>query len=281
MQPTGGIDDIRREYARATLAKAGVDDPRLEEAFATTPRERYAGPGPWLLAGGGGADYERTPDANPARLYNDRLIALDAERGINNGQPSLHALCLHALSPQPGEHAVHVGAGGGYYTALLARLVGPTGHVDALEIEPKLADQAQQNLADMPWVVVQARSGTEGVLPPTDIIYVNAAASRPMANWLDALRPGGRLLFPLAPARGTGGMLLVRHEATGFAAHFLPWPVGFIGCIGAQDETTARHLQAAFAHGGTQAVQSLRIETPPDDTCWFAGDGWWLSTAAL
>jgi protein-L-isoaspartate(D-aspartate) O-methyltransferase len=27
-------------------------------------------------------------------------------------------------------------------------------------------------------------------------------------------------------------------------------------------------------------VKSFRIDESPDDTCWFAGDGWWLSTAA-
>jgi protein-L-isoaspartate(D-aspartate) O-methyltransferase len=35
----------------------------------------------------------------------------------------------------------------------------------------------------------------------------------------------------------------------------------------------------AFATGW-ERVQSFRFDDARDDTCWFAGDGWWLSTAA-
>ena len=52
-------------------------------------------------------------------------MALSEASKINNGQPVLHAVGLSALNPQPGEMAVHIGAGTGYYTAILARLVGP------------------------------------------------------------------------------------------------------------------------------------------------------------
>jgi protein-L-isoaspartate(D-aspartate) O-methyltransferase len=38
-------------------------------------------------------------------------------------------------------------------------------------------------------------------------------------------------------------------------------------------------LNAAFERGGKESVQSLRIDEAIDDTCWFAGDGWWLSTS--
>jgi protein-L-isoaspartate(D-aspartate) O-methyltransferase len=27
-------------------------------------------------------------------------------------------------------------------------------------------------------------------------------------------------------------------------------------------------------------VRSFRIDEPQEESCWFAGDGWWLSTAA-
>ena len=48
---------------------------------------------------------------------------------------------------------------------------------------------------------VTVHSATRGrALPPCDVIYVSAAATAPLDNWLDALRPGGRLLFPLTPA---------------------------------------------------------------------------------
>ena len=53
----------------------------------------------------------------------------------------------------------------------------------------------------------------------------------------------------------------------------------FIGCVGLQDEDAGRRLTEAFLQGW-ESVQSLRFDNAVDDTCWFAGDGWWLSTAA-
>ena len=84
------------------------------------PRERFLGPGPWrLLARDGGVLLQ---DPTPADAYHDALFALDPAQGVNNGSPSLHALMLHALDVRPGARVVHVGAGSGYYTALLAEL---------------------------------------------------------------------------------------------------------------------------------------------------------------
>ena len=45
-------------------------------------------------------------------------------RGINNGQPSLHGKSIAALELKEGEMVVQIGAGAGYYTAILAELVG-------------------------------------------------------------------------------------------------------------------------------------------------------------
>ena len=80
-------------------------------------------------------------------LYQDLVIALDPARGVNNGSPSLHAKLLEALGPKPGEHIVHVGAGAGYYSAILAELVGPTGRVTAVEFDAALAERAKTLLS--------------------------------------------------------------------------------------------------------------------------------------
>lgn len=53
------------------------------------------------------------------------LVSLDADKGINNGEPFLHAMWIGKVAPKPGETVTHVGAGTGYYTALLAQLVLP------------------------------------------------------------------------------------------------------------------------------------------------------------
>jgi protein-L-isoaspartate(D-aspartate) O-methyltransferase len=119
-------------------------------------------------------------------------------------------------------------------------------------------------------------------LPTCDVIYVNAGATDPMDVWLDALRPGGRVLFPLTPAQGAGGMLLLTRTAAdgGFTARFVCQAM-FIPCFGARDDEVAKRLTEAFQAGGLRNVQSLRRHTPPDSTCWCSGRGWWLSTAPL
>ena len=172
---------------------------------------------------------------DPARLYEDVLIAIDPERGVNNGQPSLHAQSIAALELKEGETVVQVGAGAGYYTAILAHLIGATGKVIAYEIEPDIAERAAANLARYPRVEVRALSGVED-LPSADAIYVNAAATHPIRAWLDALKVGGRLLFPLQAAGSSGAMLKVTRPERGdkWPARLFPGVV-FIACEGAQD----------------------------------------------
>jgi protein-L-isoaspartate(D-aspartate) O-methyltransferase len=271
---------LRAFFARLVTARAGVRDARIEQAFAAVKREEFAGPGPWsIMVPGHG--YLKTPDDDIAFLYQETLVAIDPDRGINIGEPTLHARCLDAVALREGEAVLQVGTGTGYYTALLASLVGPTGRVDAYEIDPGLAARAATNLVRMPWVAVHARSGIGDDLPKADVIYVNAGITQPSWSWLDALRPEGRLIFPLHAVGDVGGMLLVRRPQRGMAwpARFVSRAI-FIACAAPQDEAAGRRFAAAFAGGGWQDVRALRLDEAADGTCWFAGDGWWLSTAA-
>ena len=263
----------RAAYAREVTARFGANDPAVEAAFAKVPREAFAGPPPWLIGAGGADRWSMTRD--PADLYRDRLISLIRDKGINNGQPSLHALSIAALKPTRLDHVLHAGAGTGYYTAILAELAGS---VDAYEIEPALAARAAACLAPWQNVTVHAESATGRPLPEADAIYVSAGASHPDPFWLDALRDGGRLLFPLTGDEGWGGMLLVQRRGTAYAARFIA-ECGFINCEGLRDPRTAAHLTKVFRGGGQDQVRSLTRRPPEGATVWFAGDGWYLSTA--
>jgi protein-L-isoaspartate(D-aspartate) O-methyltransferase len=276
------LEAHRTFFANLITASVGIPGKRLTAAFAATPREHFLGPGPWKIFTGGG--YITTPTDDPAFLYQDVTVALSEASKINNGQPVMHAANLATLNPQDGETVIHIGAGTGYYTAVLARLIGPSGKVFAYEIEPTLAERATANLADLENVVVYLRSGAEGPLPACNLMYVNAGATAPLDIWLDALLPGGRLLFPLTPdgpegTPGAGGMLLItRVPPDRYNARFL-MPVMFVPCMGARDDETAKKLAEAFKRGNLRDVRSLRRKTIPDETCWCAGNGWWLSTA--
>jgi protein-L-isoaspartate(D-aspartate) O-methyltransferase len=274
-----GMED-RSEKLRSFFARlvcAGLQDRRIEQAFAAVKRETFAGPGPWSIAAGKG--YVATPDDDPVFLYQNTLVALDEKKRINIGQPSAHAFWLHALALERGEIVIQVGAGSGYYTAIIAHLIGEAGRVHAYEINVGLAARATENLSSLPRVDVRPRSGIADNLPNVDAIFVCAGLTQPSWTWLDALRPGGRLLFPLQPEQGSGGMLLIERPDRG-----LSWPARFVsrarfdGCVGHQDADAGRRLAEAFS-GRWNEVRSFRIDDSQDDTCWFAGSGWWLSTA--
>jgi protein-L-isoaspartate(D-aspartate) O-methyltransferase len=266
----------RRAYAAEVTRSAHVQDPRIEAAFAAVPREDFVGFPPWRIGSGG--LFGLTSSDDPARLYEDVLVAIDAERGINNGQPSLHAQSIDALGVQEGETVLQIGAGAGYYTAILAELAGTKGRVIAYEIAPDIARRAAANLARYRQVEVRARSGVED-LPKADAIYVNAAASHPVRAWLDALKSGGRLVFPLQAAASSGAMLIVTRPEGGEA-----WParlltgVVFIPCQGAQDSEMGRKLDEAFRRGAQGRVRSLRLGSEPSETDWVRGEGWALSS---
>ena len=77
-----------------------------------------------------------------------------------------------------------------------------------------------------------------------------------------------------------GGMSLLNRPD-----HGAIWPAKFIsgaqfvGCVGLQEAEANDRLKKAFSRGRNR-VRSFRIDGDKDDTCWFAGDGWWLSIAA-
>jgi len=131
---------------------SGSSDPRIEQTFKSVRREAFMPPGPWRVLVGD--NYVQTPSADPRYLYQNNLIALDSEKGINNGEPFLHARWIGAVAPKAGETVTHIGAGTGYYSAILSMLVLPNGVITAYEVDEKLAAQERLNLAQFENVTV-------------------------------------------------------------------------------------------------------------------------------
>ena len=86
---------VRRAYAKHVLANANVDVASVETAFAAVRREHFLGPGPWPMPRWA-RPYVQTPTDDPVYLYQDALVGIIPERGLNNGQPSLHATLIAA-----------------------------------------------------------------------------------------------------------------------------------------------------------------------------------------
>ena len=86
---------------------------------------------------------------------------------------------------KPGEHAVHIGAGVGYYTAILRHLVGRSGRVTAIEFDEALAERLARNFRRAGNVRVVQGDGAAVDFDPADVVYVNAGVTRPPDPWLD------------------------------------------------------------------------------------------------
>src|SRR5580700_1558001 len=80
---------------------------------------------------------------------------------------------------------------------MISHLAGRNGHVLGIELEPDLASRARENLARFSNIELIQGDGGKIPIEPADVIYVNAGASRQADTWLDALKPGGRMVLPL------------------------------------------------------------------------------------
>ena len=173
------IRTARQLFAEELRFTAKVSSSSVLKAFARVPREHFVGLGPWRIKSPMRlGEYWTSPDADPRHVYHDVLIALDEARGINNGQPSLWAKLYDEVNLCDGMHVVHIGAGAGYYTAILAEIVGPRGRVMAIEVDAQLAARARDNL--MPWpqaTVVVADGFSFRGDQPADAIIVNAGSA--------------------------------------------------------------------------------------------------------
>ncbi len=286
------IEDARRAYAEEIREVSDIQCEGLIEGLARVPREQFLGPGPWLIVrpmrmpgfpAGDSLDeiYRRTPDADPRRLYHNVLVAIDPARKLNNGQPSANLSWIDALEPKPGDRVFHVGAGVGYYTAVIAEAIGPTGSVLAVEHDPDLAERARNNLAPWPNVRVVHGDGSTFDPGPFDVGYINAGASRLMPTWLDNLAPGGRLHVPLTvdiPPFNGGFMLLVRRDGDNHSARFTSG-VGIYACHGARDDESQAALMALYKSRDFLKVASLRRDAHDKDaTCAMHVPAYCLST---
>jgi protein-L-isoaspartate(D-aspartate) O-methyltransferase len=276
-KPRASLQDVRAFYARLMAAASKSNDPRLERAFELVPREAFLPPGPWQIVVDG--RYVETPSADPIFLYQNVLVAIDAARGINNGEPFLHAAWIGAAAPQAGEVVCHIGKGTGYYTALLSVLVLPDGRVHGFEIEADLAERAGENLAPFENVSVVVGDATKLDLPPSDLIYVNAGVVAPPQSWLEALRPGGRMIFPWRPLKEVGLTLLVRRSGTGFSVKPLmrSW---FIPCVGASSGGVAKKVPTGREARDVLSVWLTR-DREPDATAAAVYDQVWFSSEAV
>jgi protein-L-isoaspartate(D-aspartate) O-methyltransferase len=271
----------RRWYAEDLRCRTPVlHNQRLIDAFAAVPREQFVGPGPWRIIPQPGEEPFVTPDCDPRWLYHDVLVSIDRSRNLNNGMPSFWARNLAQLDVASGERVLQIGAGTGYYSAVIAEMVGPTGRVTAVEIDPVLATQAGENLAPWPQAAVISGDGRSVEAGAFDVVIVFAGSTHPSPQWLDGLAEGGRLLMPLTTDSWFGFLLRAIRRGNAFAASSIGG-VNIFPCAGGRDDAAAQRLLTALKGltPGKVPIRALHVGDPASseaERVWYQAPGFWL-----
>jgi protein-L-isoaspartate(D-aspartate) O-methyltransferase len=98
---------------------------------------------------------------------------------------------------KPGDRVFHLGCGVGYYTAIMAEVVGAGGSVVGVELDAGLAARAKENLSAYANITVRAGDGAGFDPGLCDSIFVNCGVTHPQTIWLESLRDDGRLVLPI------------------------------------------------------------------------------------
>jgi protein-L-isoaspartate(D-aspartate) O-methyltransferase len=268
------IADTRAFFAEEIRVVANIRAAGIVEAFARVPRERFLPPGPWLIRSAYDMEARRTDDDNPRHVYHDVVAAIDPARNLYNGQPTLIARWLEGLAIRPGERVLHIGCGTGYFTAIMADIVGPSGRVFAVDVDPDLARQAGHNLAGTPWAQVSAGDGRTALPKDIDVVLVHAGATHVLDEWLDAARDGARLLAPLTgvipgmPAGIGKGMVLTAERRGADWLAKVGGMVAIYSLVGLRDASREAGLGQSMMSGKLSSVTRLRRDAhEPDATC--------------
>jgi protein-L-isoaspartate(D-aspartate) O-methyltransferase len=264
----------RRRFVKEIKKRGKISSPRLLSAFAVTSREHFFDEGPWQLRSLVRI-YCRTLDANPIHLYQDALVALDEDRGLDSGLPSLWAQLFDRLDIKEKERVVQVGCGTGYYSAILSQVVGPAGTVVAIDCKKALIERAQRNLRDYRNVEVVHCDGCQDVGGPADVIVVHAGFAHPHPLWLDSLRPHGRLMVPLTDHTRQGTLFKITRLDNGYQAE----AVGGIEIIPGHGRGNTDDARLKRWWEAVPQVRSLRRDVHAEDhTCWLHDERFCFST---
>jgi protein-L-isoaspartate(D-aspartate) O-methyltransferase len=178
---------LRADMVAHLTGRGGLSSPQVAAALAEVPRHVFV------------------PGVELSEAYADRAVVTRYRDGVpasSASQPAIVAIMLEQLRPPAGGSILEIGAGTGYNAALLSKLVGPSGRVVTVDIDPEVADEARSHLSEAGVANVEVICG-DGALgwpshAPYDGIIVTAGASDLAPAWAGQLAAHGRLVVPLS-----------------------------------------------------------------------------------
>jgi protein-L-isoaspartate(D-aspartate) O-methyltransferase len=285
-------EEARSRYAAELEASGAIRSKRVIAALARVPREDFIGKGPWYFPcketwTAGGARYRLSGSNDPCLVYQNTAIALDAKRDLVNGSPGSIGAWIEALEIRRGAQLLHVGCGTGYYTAIMAELVGRRGRVLAVEIDEGLAHRARQCLQNYPQVEVRHGDGAAMDSGTVHGILVNYGVLEPAPMWLDRLEPNGLMVLPLTFAipgipLTKGAVYQLHKQEAAFRVKYHSSVLAY-GAESGRNQKLNETLRQQYRDeaGGWMYVKSLRRDKHPLQAgCWFHASQCCFSTVA-
>jgi protein-L-isoaspartate(D-aspartate) O-methyltransferase len=145
--------------------------------------------------------------------YNDQPYPIPGDGRQTISAPYMYPIFYEPLELEPGERVLEIGAGSGYGAAIASELVGSTGLVVAVEINPLTYSFAEANLRRTGYndVVLILGDGSLGYQKhaPYDAISITASCPEIPRPLIDQLKGPGKLMAPVGSASSFLGQDLV------------------------------------------------------------------------
>jgi protein-L-isoaspartate(D-aspartate) O-methyltransferase len=185
----------REQLVNELVLRGIITTPAVKDAFRAVPREHFV------------PEFARQTPLS--EVYKDQAIPTKIDRAgrslSSSSEPGIMALMLECLQLQRGQRVLEIGTGTGYNAALLSTIVGPSGSVASVEVDPELADQARERLHENGFNVTvvhgDGRLGYDSQAPYDRIIATASSLTVPR-EWVMQLADSGLIVVPLSLSTG-------------------------------------------------------------------------------
>ena len=214
---TDELARMRERLATRVVASHRIGSERVAAALHAVPRHLFL------------------PGQRPEAAYRDDAIVTKRDEAgqpiSSSSQPAIMAIMLDQLDLAPGHRVLEIGAGTGYNAALMSHIVGPSGQVTSVDIDPELVVSAREHLARAGFgdvtVVCADGAGGDPEHAPYDRIIATVGVSDLAPAWLEQAGPHARIVVPF-DVRGTQLSIAFERAAPALWASRSLAPCGFM-----------------------------------------------------